>query len=51
MALRAIPSNSIEVKILTVARNLPADFGVELVAFRKQYPRISIMMRGTADFS
>lgn len=39
MALRTLSSNKVRVRILKVAKRLPADFAAELAAFRKQRPR------------
>jgi hypothetical protein len=50
MVLRTLRSNNVRVRILTVAKHLPADFAVELAAFRKQRPDIAIEIRSTADF-
>jgi hypothetical protein len=50
MALRTLHSGNVRVRILTVAKNLPADFGVELAAFQKQYPNITVEIRTTANF-
>lgn len=48
--LRTIQSAKVRVRILTIAKNLPADFTVELAAFQKQYPAITVEIRHTTNF-
>jgi hypothetical protein len=50
MALRTVHPGKVQVRILTVAKNLPVDFKVELAAFQKQCPDIVVEIRSTTDF-
>lgn len=48
--LRAVAPPTLQVRFLTVARNLKPDFNVELAAFNKQLPSIQVEIRATGDF-
>lgn len=48
--LRALDHPVGQVRLITIARNLPADFATEAALFRAQFPQIDLAVRATADF-
>ena len=50
LTLKSLTVSSIVVEVLTVKRNLKQDFSLELAAFKKQMPHISIAVRTSSDF-
>jgi hypothetical protein len=50
LTLRGLPARALFVNILTVERNFPKDFRIELTAFRKQVSHIQIEIRTTTEF-
>jgi hypothetical protein len=48
--LKALPTRNLSVRVLTAAKNLKPDFGVEVAAFKRQVSHISLEIRTTDDF-
>ena len=50
LTLKSMAASSLCVRLLTVERNLPSDFAVEIEHFQRQFSHINIAVRTTADF-
>jgi hypothetical protein len=48
--LGAAGSRALTVRIMTVKKNLPPDFAIELATFRKQFPNTAVELRSASDF-